>query len=192
MGYALRNLQSYVSYEAVRHNHIYLPVVEVAAFHVSDKIQWQLLEQLKRLAGEFVALGFFFADGQQPNARPPRAKHAAEVNLTHHGKLLKVLGRAIDVSSDIEQDRSSSQSSRKYSGQSRAIDARQSAQDHLGGRHSGAGIAGSYETFGTSLAHQTKPNAHGGITLRAYRLRRLILHGDDFTGMNDFDGQPCG
>ena len=72
IGHAFGNLQRDVSHEAVGDDHVDMPVVQVAAFHVPDKIQGKLFEQLKRFAGEFVPLGFFFADREQSDARACR------------------------------------------------------------------------------------------------------------------------
>ena len=42
--------------------------------------------------------------------------------------------------------------------------------------------------LGAAFADQAQPYAHGGVALGADRLH-LIVHGDVFAGMNDFDGQ---
>src|SRR5207249_326668 len=45
----LRSLQRHVTYKAVGDDHINFPVIQIPPFHISDEIQWKLLQQRKRL-----------------------------------------------------------------------------------------------------------------------------------------------
>src|SRR2546428_5083805 len=102
--HSFRGLQRYIAYKAVGDDHINLPVIQIPPFHISDEIQWKLLQQRKRLAGQIVALAFFLSNGKQPDAWPPRAEHAPEIDFPHHRELLKVLWLAINIGSDIEEN----------------------------------------------------------------------------------------
>ena len=104
VGYAFRGFQRHVAHEAVGDDDIHVAAVEVAAFHIADKIQRKLLQQRISFAGKFVALGFFFADGKQADARAAGAEHAAKIGFAHDRELLEVVRLAIDVGADVEQN----------------------------------------------------------------------------------------
>src|SRR5580658_7046487 len=174
-----------------------------SAFHIAHKVQWQLFQQKERFAREFVALAFFFADREQSHAwsrRPgalakhfskPISKHGSKINVAHYGKLFEILRRAVDIRADVEQHRGIAWSSGKNRAQSRTIHARNRAQHDFRRSHGRAGVAGGNESCRLSLAHHSQANAHGGIALGANRLH-FIFHGDDFAGVNDFNGQARG
>src|SRR5439155_20624836 len=67
----LRSLQRHVTYKAVGDDYINFPVVYIPPFHISDEIQWKLLQERKRLARQIVVLAFFLTNGKQPDAWPP-------------------------------------------------------------------------------------------------------------------------
>ena len=71
------------------------------------------------------------------------------------------------------------------------IDTGQTSEDHSCGRHGGAGVAGSYESISPSLADETQADANRGIPLGADSFH-FVVHGDDFTGMDDVDFEPPG
>ena len=66
---ALAGLQRHVAHKAVADNHVGLAAENVAPLHVADEADGQRLEQRKGLARQVVALGLFFADGEQTHAR---------------------------------------------------------------------------------------------------------------------------
>ena len=80
----------------------------------------------------------------------------------------------------------------KNCGQRRTIHAGNRAQHHFGRRHGGAGVAGGHKPGGLAFAHQPQSHAQGRVALGAHRLHRFVLHGDDFAGVHDFDGQAGG
>ena len=116
ISHAFRCFERHVADESVGNNYIHLAAVDVPPFNITDKVQWQLLQQREGLASQVVALSFFLPNREQAYPRAPRAEHAAEVNLSHDRKLLQVIGLAIDVSPDIEQDGSGAHCSRKNRG----------------------------------------------------------------------------
>ena len=95
---------------------------------------------------------------------------------------------AIDVGADIEKHRGIAGRGGKHGGERGTIDAGNCSQHNLCGGHGRAGVSGGDESGGLPLAHQAQADAHGGIALGANRLH-LVFHGDDFAGVNDFDGQ---
>ena len=60
--HAFRSLQSHVANKTIGDDHIRFAVVNVSPFHVANKVQRKLFEQLKRLTGQFVAFTFFFSN----------------------------------------------------------------------------------------------------------------------------------
>src|SRR6185312_10393113 len=117
------------------------------------------------------------------------AEDAARVNLSHDRELLEMLRFAVDIGAYIEQDRSFSRRSGENGGQRGTINARQRAQDHLGSRHGCAGIAYSDKPGSTPLADEPQANTHRRIALAAHSSRSLLAHADDFSCMNEVDGQ---
>ena len=73
---ALAQLQRDVAGEAVAHDDVGLAREHVAGFDVADERERRRFEQLVRLARQLVALAFFLADREQPDAR--RARRRAE------------------------------------------------------------------------------------------------------------------
>ena len=115
----------------------------------------------------------------------------AEVDVAHDGELLQILRLGIDVRADVDEDGRRALRGGKNRGQRGTINARDRAQHHLGGGHGRAGIAGGDKSVGLAVAHQAKAHAHRGVALGAHRLRRLLLHADDFAGIDDADGKPA-
>ena len=99
---------------------------------------------------------------------------------------------AIDVSANIQQNSGGSRSSGKNRGQRGTVHAVQCAQHHLGCGHCRARIARGDKAGSVAFTHQPHPNSHRGVTLGAHRLHRFVLHGNDFAGVDDLDGQPRG
>src|ERR1051326_4072574 len=100
---------------------------------------------MKRFASEIVSLALFFADREQTHARSRTARslaeHSAKVNISHHGKLLQILRRAIDISAYIEQHRGIARGCREDRCQRRTIDARNRAEYDFCRGHRRAGIS---------------------------------------------------
>ena len=66
---AFAHLERHVADEAVADDDVDVAAVDVAAFHVADEVEVQALEQRRGGAGQVVALVFFFADGEEADAR---------------------------------------------------------------------------------------------------------------------------
>ena len=67
------------------------------------------------------------------------------------------------------------------------MDAGEHAEDHLGGGHGGAGVAGGEEAGGAAFADHLEADAHGGVALGADGLGGLVVHGDPLAGGDDED-----
>ena len=98
---------------------------------------------------------------------------------------------AIDIGANVEENGGGVERGGKGGCERGTIDAGQSAEDDFGGSHGGAGVAGGDETIGEAIAHQAQTDADGGIALAADGVD-FVVHGDDFAGVNDFDGKARG
>jgi hypothetical protein len=56
--------------------------------------------------------------------------------------------------------------------------------------HRGPGISSSYESNGPAFAHQSHADVNRRIAFGADCLHRLVIHGDDFAGVDNFNGEP--
>ena len=97
----------------------------------------------------------------------------------------EIVGLAVDVCADIEQDAGISGGTGHWRGQGGAVDTGQRAQDHFGGGHGCAGVAGGDEAGGLALADQLEADAHGAVFLGADGVRGLLFHADALGGMVD-------
>ena len=187
--YALAGFERHVADKAVADDDVGQAAEDVAALHVADEADGQRLEQRKGLAGEVVALGLFFADGEQADARLVDFEHGAGIHLAHQRELGQILGFAVHIGAHVEQHAGISGGTGHGVGQGRAVDAGQRTQHHLGGGHGRAGIARGDKARRLALAHQLEAHAHGAVALGSHRLGRLFVHADAFRGMVDDDGQ---
>src|SRR5437868_2093638 len=188
----LRGFQRNVAHKSISDDYIHAAAIDVASFHIPDKIQRKLLEQGECLAGEFIALGLFLPDGEQADSRTLGAEDFSAVSLTHYGELLQVLRLAIDVGANVEQDRGGSQRRRKNCGQRWTVYARQGAKNHLGGSHGRPGIPRTHKARGLSFAYQSQANLHGRVALGTHGMRRLLRHANNFAGVHNFKRLPRG
>ncbi len=124
---AFAGLEGDVAHEAVADDDVGVAVEDVAAFDVADEIDGQSLEQRQSFAGEVVALGFFFADGEQADARLVNLEHAAGVHFAHDGELLEVVRLAIDVGAYVEKHTRIAFGRGHGRGEGGTVDARQRA-----------------------------------------------------------------
>ena len=74
-------------------------------FNISDEIEMALLQHEERFFGDIVALSVFFSNRQQPHGGGRLAKHILGEHVPHDTKLEELGSFAIDVRSDIEEDR---------------------------------------------------------------------------------------
>jgi hypothetical protein len=143
----------------------------------------------KGLAGELVALGLFFADGEQAHARVADLEHAAGIHFAHDGELFEIVRFAVHVGAHVEQHAGASRGTGHGGSQGRAVNAGHGAEHHFGRGHGRAGVASGDKADSRTFAHEFKPHAHGAIALGADGVRRLLVHADAFGGMVDDDGQ---
>ena len=114
-------------------------------------------------------------------------QHIARVDVSHDGELDEVVGVAIDVGTDVEQDGRNALRGGQDGGEAWAMDSGEHSQDHLGGGHGGAGVSRGEEAGGRAIAHHAQAYAHGGVSLGADRLGCLVFHADPLGGVDDLD-----
>ena len=95
----------------------------------------------------------------------------------------------INIGANIEQNGCSSGSGGKHGSQRRPVHAGQRAQHHFGRGHGRARVASGDESGSAAIAHLPQAYAHRGIFFRAHRLRRLLVHFDNFGGVHHLDGK---
>ena len=121
------NFQGDISDESIADDDVDDAGEKIAAFDVADEVDGTFLEARVDFAGQFVAFNFFFADGEQADARAAISESGAVIDLAHDRELDEVLGLGIDVGADIEQDGDAALGVGERRGQSDAIDGFESA-----------------------------------------------------------------
>jgi hypothetical protein len=99
---AFADLQRHVADEAVADDDVGVAGINIAAFHVADEMNGERFEQRRGGARELVAFVLFFADGEQPHARPMGVKDDARVDVAHDGELRQHARRTIDVGAHVD------------------------------------------------------------------------------------------
>jgi len=178
------DLERDVANKAVTDDDIGASVVEVAAFDVAEKIDRQSFDELEGITGKVIAFGLFLTDGQKTDARiggggKASAEDGAEINFSHDGELLEVVGLAIDVGANIKHDGCGVGGGGEDGGQGGAVHSGQNAEDELCGDHCGAGVSGGDEARGGAVFYETETDTHGGVTLMLDGLRGFFIHADE-------------
>jgi len=205
-GGAFKGLEGDVADEAVAYGDVGVAVEKVAAFDVADEVDvGDGAEEGEAVAGEGVALGVLFADGEEADAWVGDLEDVFGVHLAHDGELDEVVWVAVDVGANVEEQGRDAVDGRQDGGEGGAIDAGEHAQDHLCSSHGGAGVAGGEEAGGAAgaggvavggvmsvgageaLADHLEADAHGGVALGADGLGGLVVHGDPLGCWDDED-----
>ena len=116
----------------------------------------------------------------------------ARIDFAHHGELRQHGGSGIDIRAHVHHHHGSSLERGKGRGQRRTLHAANHSLDHLGGGHHRPGVARGDEALRLAVAHQARRHVDRGVLLGANHLGGRILHGDDFGGVADFNGQRIG
>lgn len=188
-GQAFAGLEGDVADEAVADDDVGAAIEEVAAFDVADDVEAGGAKKGEGFPGLGVALGVFFADGEQADAGVGDVEDAAGVEVAHDGELEEVCGVGVDVGADIEEDGWVAVGGGKDGSEGGAVDAGEHAEDHLCGGHGGAGVAGGKEAGGAAFADHFEADAHGGVAFGADGLGCLVVHADPLGGVDDLDGE---
>src|SRR5215831_18698631 len=99
------HLQGNVPNKAITHDDIGDATKKMLPFNIPDEIEMTLLQHEEGFFGDIVALGVFFPNCQQPHGGRRLAKYILGKHMPHDTKLEELGGFAIDVRSDIEEDR---------------------------------------------------------------------------------------
>ncbi len=186
---ALTGFEGDVADEAVADDDVRGAIEDVAALDVADEVKRECLEERQGFPGEFVALGFFLADGEQADAGAGDLEDAAGIHFTHDGELLEVVRLAVNVGSDVKQDAGIARGGGHGCGEGGAVYAGKRAEDHFCGGHGGAGVAGGDEAGALLLADELEADAHGAVFFGTDGVRSFFVHADALRGVVDDDGQ---
>jgi hypothetical protein len=111
--------------------------------------------------------------------------------VAHDGELAEVGRLGVDVRTDVEQDGVAFRA-RYDSGQGRAADAVDGADDLVRGGHGRAGVSRGDHGRGFSLGDEVGADTDGRIALPAQRRQSVVRHVDDFAGIDDLDPRRDG
>ena len=104
-------------------------------------------------------------------------------------KLLEMVGLAVHVGPNIEENSRFAFLSGENRGQSRSVDDAQRAGDQLGGRHDRTGVTRADEAGHSRVPHQAGGHLNRRVPLSPHGGSRRILHHHHFASVDDFDGQ---
>ncbi len=185
---ALAGFEQYVADKAIAYDHVGftaiqpIPLDEALIVEISG-----LLQQQRSLLDLLIALDLFGTDIQQRDPRllsPQRfGRHSP-----HDSKLEKLLGRAIDICAQVQQQAWVSLR-RERCHHSRPIDTWQRSQNLARQCHQRAGVTGAYTSIGFTVANLLEGNTHGRAWLATQCLSRAFSHTNDFRRIDDFQAR---
>src|SRR5262249_11479729 len=98
----LGELHQHVSDETVADHHVDQPTRNILAFDVAGEVDSSLAQERVRLLHELAAFGVFLAITQQTDDRTGISQDESRVAVTHYPKLIQMLGTAVGVRPDVE------------------------------------------------------------------------------------------
>ena len=100
-----------------------------------------------------------------------------------------MLRLGVDIGAHVEQDGDAALGVGKRSGESDAVNGFEGAEQEARDGHDCSGISCADQAVGFGFADETCGDVHGAVFFSAEGLRGMIVHGDDFTGSDNLDGQ---
>ena len=180
----LTGLERDVAGEPITDDHIGRSAVHLARLDIAVERQRRRLQQPVRLARQFIALGFFFADRQQRDPRPLDAERHPRIHAAHHRELQQVMRTALDACPDIEQQRRTAPG-RDGRAQRRPVDAGEHAERAVRRHHRRAGMTGAEQCRGITRGGQFGGHPDRRARLAPQRRGRRLGHLDDRIGADD-------
>ena len=176
LGETLAELEDDVADEAVADDDIHLAGVDVAALDVADEVEAEGrrggLDQLMRLLRQLVALGLFFAVGEQADAGMLYAEDAAHVGVAHDGELEQIGRLAVGVGAHVEHQRVASARRWNDAAERWAIHTLDAAEREDRGGQDGATVAGGDGGDRPAIADELMRHRDAVTRLGAHRLGR--------------------
>src|ERR1700733_7230496 len=127
---AFAHLQRYVTDKTIADDYVGIASINIAPFHVADKVNGERLEQRSGGARQFVALVLFFTNGKQPDSGSLGVEDYPRVDVAHHGELREHARRAIDIGAYIDHNHRCAFECGKGGCHRRPVDARKHALHH--------------------------------------------------------------
>ena len=148
------------------------------------KFRFDLLAEFAGFQGQFGAFVRLGAVAQDADAGILVAENLPRVDAAHDGEIEQGARAALDAGAGIQQDEFIFRGGND-GGDAGAVHAGQRAQADGRGSDNAAGVArGNQASAFPSLTNSTA-RRHRAILFAAQRLHRLVLHGDDFAGVDD-------
>lgn len=132
------------------------------------------------------ALMLLGAVAQQADARRSDTKHGAGIIAAHIGKLQQILRRAVGVGAAVDEH-DARVSVRQNGSQRRAADAVNALDDERGAGEQCAGAAGGDDRVALAVTQHVERDRHGSVLLAAGGRAGVVVHGDDFAGVDDLE-----
>ena len=189
----LEELDHHVARDSVGHDDVGEMLGQVAALDVADEPKRRRVEQLGRALDPRIALALLLADAQQRDARRVDTQDALGEDRAHPRVLGEVLRCRVGVGTDVDEHHRPRVGDH-LDGQPGPVDARQPAELEDAGRHPGTGVAGGHDRVGLAVADELRRDEDRRVLLLAQRERRVLVHADDGSGVDDADvgGQRAG
>jgi len=185
---ALAGFEQYVAYKAIAHHHVGFTAIEPIALDEALIIEINgLLQQQRSLLDLLIALDLFGTDIQQRDPRLLSSQRFGR-HSPHDSKLEKLLGRAVDIRTQIQQQTWLSLR-RECCHHCRSIDTWQRSQNLARQCHERTGITGAYTGIGITVANLLEGYAHGRAWFATQSLSRPFSHTDDFRRIDDFQAR---
>ena len=155
-GQAFAGLEQHIADKAIADHQVGGALEDVVTFDVAVEVDLasrrRAAQQLAGLLDHLAALGRLFADVEQADAGLFGAVECTDQRTAHHRKLQQVLGRAVDVGTEVEHLGEAAQHVGQQRGNGRAVDAVEGLQHITGERHQRTGVAGRDADIGARQA----------------------------------------
>lgn len=183
--HTLAGLEQDIAYEAIAHSDIGLAPIKTITLDEPLVVEIScLLQKESGLFDLLVPLDLFGPDIQQRHPGPHSPKRLGG-HGAHHRKLKKLLGGAVDICAEIQQQaRITLRRYRRDHGW--PVNTRQSLEHLPCQRHERSGIAGAYTGLSRTITNLFEGDAHRGARLATQCLAGPLVHADHFGCINDF------
>ena len=177
LGHALEALENRVAREAVGHDDVEGTCKQVVALGIAGELRHGLLQTGMALLGKHGALRLLGAIVEQRHARLVDIQDNARIGKAHLRKLNEVLGLAVGVGTQIEEDRGPGAG--QHGSKRGTVNTLDAADAQHRRSHDGTCGAGGEEAVGHTLAHELAPDNDAGVGLGTHCLHGMLFHGND-------------
>ena len=193
---ALDALEQDVAGEPIGHDHVDLPLEDVAPLDVADVAEVGVVrrnagQNLVGFPGQRRPLVLFGAVRQQADLRSRLAVQQPGVDRAQHAELRQHRRLGVDVGPHVEQ-RALAGPGGEGGDDGRPFDTGQPAQHEQAAGHHRARVAGGDDRVSLAGLHQIEADPHRRLLLLLHRHRRGVVHGDHVGRVAHGDARPLG